>query len=70
MNVTSKEFINILNKYQTRLENNLNKKNTRLIYKNDVGAVVNDFINELYQNKLLNELYKYKLEKESLILKR
>ena len=61
MNVTSKEFINILNKYQTRLENNLNKKNTRLIYKNDVGAVVNDFINELYQNKLLNELYKYKL---------
>lgn len=64
MNVTSKEFINILNKYQTRLENNLNKKNTRLIYKNDVGAVVNDFINELYQNKLLNELYKYKLEKD------
>ena len=51
MNVTSKEFKKILNKYQSILENNLSKKNTRLVYKNEVGSVVNDFMNDLYQNK-------------------
>lgn len=69
MNGRLKEFEKFLNKYQSDLDKELSKKsdnqssNNRLTYKKNVLRVVDEFINDLYKNKLMNELYKYKLEK-------
>ena len=59
MNGRLKEFEKFLNKYQSDLNQELSKKtdnqssNNRLTYKKNVLRVVDEFINDLYKNKLI-----------------
>lgn len=52
-------FNDITNKYQHKLDTNLNKFKT---YNDIVLKEVNDYIKELYTNKILQELYKVELK--------